>query len=70
MPLSSFSRIRNTRISIIVEQGIAQRQTASRYLDQLASIGIGEQVISGREKRYVNRRLLPVLGGATSWEPV
>lgn len=58
------------RISTIVELGIAQRQTAARYLNHLASTGIVEQVTSGREKLYVNRRLLDVLGGATTWQPL
>jgi len=59
-----------TRISTLVEHGIAQRQTASRYLKHLAELGVINQVASGREKLYVNRRLLDVLGGATTWTPV
>lgn len=58
------------RISTIVDLGIAQRQTASRYLKHLADLGVIEQVAAGREKLYVNRRLLEVLGGAVTWAPV
>lgn len=58
------------RISTIVDLGIAKRQTASRYLQHLSSLGVVEQVASGREKLYVNRRLLEVLSGATSWQPL
>lgn len=58
------------RISTIVDRGIAQRQTASRYLVRLAELGVVEQVTSGREKLSVNRRLLAVLSGATRWDPV
>lgn len=58
------------RIATIVDLGIAQRQTASRYLTHLAALGIVEQIVAGREKLYVNRRLLDVLGGATTWAPL
>lgn len=58
------------RIATIVDRGIAKRQTASRYLQHLAALGIVEQVVAGREKLYVNRRLLDVLAGATTWQPV
>ena len=58
------------RISTIVDLGIAQRQTASRYLKHLAALGVIEQVATGREKLYVNRRLLEVLGGASTWTPL
>ncbi len=58
------------RISTIVDRGIARRQTASRYLQRLAALGVVEQVTAGREKLYVNRRLLEVLEGATTWQPL
>lgn len=58
------------RISTVVDLGIAKRQTASRYLKHLASLDVVEQVNAGREKLYVNRRLLEVLAGSTTWRPL
>ena len=41
--------------------GIAKRQTASRYLKLLAEIGVLEERKSGREKLFINPRLLALL---------
>lgn len=49
------------RISNLVEEGIAKRQTASIYLQQLAEAGILEQAEAGREKLYTHPRLLRLL---------
>lgn len=49
------------RIANVVEAGIAQRQTASDYLKQLCTIGILEEVKVGRNKLFVNTRLLRLL---------
>lgn len=46
------------RIENLVEAGIAKRQTASVYLKQLVAMGILEEVNAGREKLYINTRLL------------
>lgn len=46
------------RIENLVENGIAKRQTASSYLKQLVEIGVIEEMMSGREKLYINTRLL------------
>ena len=46
------------RIENLVERGIAKRQTASSYLKQLVEIGVLEEIIYGREKLYINTRLL------------
>lgn len=46
------------RIENLVESGIAKRQTASVYLKQLVEIGVLEEVTAGREKLYLNTRLL------------
>lgn len=46
------------RIENLVEAGIAKRQTASIYLKELRSIGVLDEMISGREKLYLNMRLL------------
>lgn len=49
------------RIENLVESGIAQRQTASLYLKQLTAIGVLEEMSAGREKLYLNTRLLQEL---------
>lgn len=50
------------RIANVVEAGIAQRQTASVYLKQLADIGLLNEVKVGREKLFINPALLQTLG--------
>ena len=60
-----YCRIRN-----LVEAGVAKQQTAGRYLHALARAGILREISSGREKLYLNHRLMRVLcDGADSWEP-
>lgn len=49
------------RISNVVESGLFERQTASRYLKRLAEIGILQEIPSGREKLFVNTRLMQLL---------
>lgn len=49
------------RIENLVESGIAKRQTASAYLKQLVKIGVLEEKSYGREKLYMNTRLLQEL---------
>ncbi|MGU9867692.1 protein adenylyltransferase Fic [Kluyvera ascorbata] len=49
------------RIENLVSAGIAKRQTASQYLKMLVEIGILEEISSGREKLYLNTRLLKEL---------
>lgn len=49
------------RIENLVERGVAKRQTASAYLKQLVEIGVLEEMQSGREKLYINTRLLQEL---------
>lgn len=56
-----YCRIRN-----VVEAGIAQRQTAAVYLKQLAGAGVLEEVKVGREKLFINPRLMRLL---TAEEP-
>lgn len=51
-----YCRIRN-----VVEAGIAKRQTAAAYLRQLADLGILEEVKVGREKLFINPRLMRLL---------
>ena len=52
------------RITNVVDAGIAQRQTASVYLKQLADIGLLKEVKVGREKLFINPSLLQALRGA------
>ncbi len=54
------------RIKNIVAAGIAQRQTAAVYLKQLATAGVLEEVKVGREKLFINPRLMRLL---TAEEP-
>ena len=49
------------RIDNLVERGIAKRQTASAYLKQLVDIGMLEEMSVGREKLYINTRLVQEL---------
>lgn len=49
------------RIDNLVERGVAKRQTASTYLKQLVEIGVLEEMSVGREKLYMNTRLLQEL---------
>ncbi|EBF2651879.1 Fic family protein [Salmonella enterica subsp. enterica serovar Infantis] len=46
------------RIENVVGAGLARRQTASVYLKQLVSVGVLDEMVSGREKLYINTRLL------------
>ncbi len=45
----------------LVEAGVAKRETASRYLAELAKAGVLTEVKSGRDKLFLNRRLLVLL---------
>ncbi|KKZ15861.1 addiction module protein [Serratia marcescens] len=49
------------RIENLVERGVAKRQTASVYLKQLVEAGVLEEMSAGREKLYINTRLLQEL---------
>lgn len=49
------------RIGSLVERDIAQRQTASVYLKQLAEIGVLEEQSAGREKLFVHPKLLRLM---------
>jgi len=46
------------KIKFLVEAGVAKRQTASKYLQVLARIGVLEQRKIGREMIYINPKLL------------
>jgi Fic family protein len=51
-----YSRIRN-----VVDAGIAERQTAAVYLRKLAAKGVLNEVKVGREKLFINPRLMRLL---------
>jgi Fic family protein len=51
-----YCRIRN-----VVERGLGTRQSASRYLKGLVEAGVLREVRSGREKLFVNPRLMALL---------
>ena len=51
-----YCRIRN-----VVEADIAQRQTAATYLKALAQIGVLDEIKVGREKIFINIRLMRLL---------
>jgi Fic family protein len=53
------------RIANVVEAGIAGRQAASRYLQALVSSGLLREQEAGREKLFVNFRLLTLLTAET-----
>ncbi len=49
------------RIQNVVEKEIAGRQAASRYLKQLADIGVLKEVVVGREKLFIHPKLVHLL---------
>jgi Fic family protein len=49
------------RIANLVQAGVAERQAASRYLKALEKIGVLRETKSGREKLFLNPRLLALL---------
>jgi len=49
------------RIGNLVDKGVAQRQAASRYLQDLVSIGVLRVVQAGRERLFIHPRLLQLL---------
>ena len=49
------------RISNLVDAGIAKRQTASEYLKKLVDIGVLQEQQVGREKIFINPRLMRLL---------
>jgi Fic family protein len=46
---------------LIVDAGIAKRQAASEYLKELCAVGVLEEVKAGREKLFINPRLVSLL---------
>jgi hypothetical protein len=50
-----------TRIAHLIERGIAQRVSASRYLKQLVDIGILKEEKRGVQKLFVNQKYMKLL---------
>lgn len=49
------------RIGNLVDADIAKRQTASVYLKELCNVGVLKEVKAGREKLFINPRLMTLL---------
>lgn len=49
------------RIQYVIEEGLAKRQTASLYLQQLVEIGVLNELKMGREKLFVHPKFLNLL---------
>ncbi len=49
------------RISNLVDKGIAQRQAASRYLHDLAALGVLREMPFGKERLFVHPKLMQLL---------
>ncbi|MFM2402685.1 MAG: hypothetical protein RL223_565 [Pseudomonadota bacterium] len=49
------------RIGNLVEKGIAQRQAASRYLHDLADLGVLRELPFGKEKLFIHPKLMQLL---------
>jgi Fic family protein len=54
------------RIGDVVEEGIAERQTASRYLKELARIGVLQEEEKGRERIFIHPKLMGLLAARDS----
>lgn len=50
------------RIANVVDRGIAKRQAASTYLKALADIGVLEEEKVGRDKVFIHRKYMALLG--------
>ena len=53
------------RIGYLIERGIAQRQSASRYLKELVAIGVLREMPVGKEKLFVHPKLMRLLSSET-----
>jgi Fic family protein len=51
-----------TRIGNLIDRGVVKRVSASRYLKQLASIGVLEEEKVGRDKLFIHRKYMKLLG--------
>lgn len=53
------------RIQNLVESGLGHRQTASKYLKDLAQLGVLQEVQSGREKLFIHPKFVQLLQSNT-----
>lgn len=49
------------RIASLVDKGVAQRQAASRYLKELAGLGVLREMPLGKEKLFIHPKLMGLL---------
>lgn len=49
------------RISNLVDKGLSTRQTASNHLKKLADMGVLDEVQTGKEKLFINPKLMQLL---------
>ncbi|WP_048441528.1 protein adenylyltransferase Fic [Caenimonas sp. SL110] len=49
------------RIGNLIDKGIGQRQTASRYLHELATLGVLREMNLGKEKLFIHPKLMQLL---------
>ena len=49
------------RIGNLVDKGIAQRQAASRYLHDLAALGVLREMPYGKEKLFIHPKLMELI---------
>jgi hypothetical protein len=53
-----------------VDKGIAQRQAASRYLHDLANLGVLSEMPFGKEKLFIHPKLMQLLSSdSKQFEP-
>lgn len=50
-----------SKVSFLVEAGLGGRQTSAKYLSELEKIGVLQSEKVGRERIYVNTKLLKLL---------
>ena len=49
------------RIANLVDKGVAQRQTASRYLKDLVALGVLQEMRLGKEKLFIRPKLMQLI---------
>ena len=49
------------KVQLVVDKGIAKRQTAAVYLDKLVKIGILKKIKVGKENLFLNKKLYEIL---------
>lgn len=49
------------RIQNVIDVKLAERQTASRYLQKLVEIGVLRMLVVGRDKLFVHPKLIKLL---------